>query len=375
MTDIPVNNFINVSILNTPSGLEERNVNNVALFTTETPTGIDPYTVHVGAQSVADLYGTSSVTAQMANAVFAQSPNIRTGGGSLYVIPMLSAVSATQGDFTTADISANLNDILLVSDGDLNVDVDGTSIDLTGLDFTNATDLDDVAVILGAALTNVIVTAVGNTLVLTSKKVGADSDITIGAVSGGSGTDLSGAGYFNAAGGTATSGADASGETLLEAIDRMDGVGFVPVMTNLEMEDDVIEATSDAVQAMDKMFVHHGSSLADIAGIMTTISDAGNTKTRYLPYTVSPQEANLYKAAYVGRGFSVNYNGSNTASSMQYKQLATITPDTGINLTVLTQLEAAGGDPYISTDGVPMVVSTGGNDYFDNIREIGRAHV
>ena len=152
MATIPVNYFINVSITNTPSGLTEKNVNSLALFTTETPSGLDTFTTHVGAATVAELYGTSSVTAQMANAVFSQSPNLRTGTGRLVVIPMLSAVSATQGDFTTADISANLNDILLVSDGDINVDVDGVSIDLTGLDFTAADDLDGVATILDGQL-------------------------------------------------------------------------------------------------------------------------------------------------------------------------------------------------------------------------------
>ena len=367
MAVLPVSNIINVSITNTPSGLQEKNVNSLALFTTETPSGLDTYTTHIGAATVAELYGTSSVTAQMANAIFAQSPNLRTGDGRLVVIPMLSAVSATQGDFTTADISANLNDILQVTNGDLNVNIDGTSIDLTGLNFTGAADLDDVATVLDAALTNVIVTAVSNTLVFTSKKVGADSDVTIGAVSGGSGTDLSGAGYFNAAGGTATSGVDASGETLLDAITRMSGaVGFVPVITNLEMEDDVIDATADAIQAQDRMFLHHGSSTADIAGIGTTIQQAGNTKTRYLLYTSSPQDANLFKAAYAGRAFSVNFNGTNTSQTMNLKQLATITPDNGITQTLYGQADTAGVDLYVSYDGVPSVFSTGGNDFFDN---------
>jgi len=367
MAIIPVNYFINVSITNTPSGLTEKNVNSLALFTTETPSGLDTFTTHVGASTVAELYGTASVTAQMANAVFSQSPNLRTGTGRLVVIPMIAAVSATQGDFTTANISANLNDILLVSDGDINVDVDGVSIDLLGLDFTNATDLDDVATILDGQLANVIVTAVSNTLVFKSKKVGADSDVVI-SDAGGSGTDLSGAGYFNAAGGTATSGIDASGETLLEAITRMSGaVGFVPVMTNLEMEDDVIEATSDAVQAQDRMFVHHVSSTVDIiGGIGETVQQSGNTRTRLLGYTTSPQAANLYKAAYAGRAFSVNFSGSNTAQTMQFKQLATITPDTGINQTILGQADTNGVDVYISVDGLPCVVSSGGNDYFDN---------
>lgn len=369
MSVLPITNIINVSITNTPSGLQEKNVNSLGLFTTESPSNVDPFRVYVSAAQVAEDYGTSSVTAQMANAIFAQTPNIRTGDGRLVILPMQAAVSATQGDFTTADVSANLADLILVANGDLEVTVDGTSIDLTDLDFTNADTFADIAQILDAQLQDVIVEAVSTTgLKFTSKKVGDDSDIAIGAVSGGSGTDLAGAGYLNAAGGTATSGADASGETLLEAIARTEGdISYVGVITDLQMEDDVLEAASDGIQAQDRMLIHQVSSSADIAGIGTTIKDSGNDKTRLILYTESPAEANLVKAAYAGRGFSVNYNGSFTTQTMNLKQLATVTPDSGINQTLYTQADAAGLDLYISYEGVPSVLSSGGNDYFDNV--------
>jgi hypothetical protein len=71
------------------------------------------------------------------------------------------------------------------------------------------------------------------------------------------------------------------------------------------------------------------------------------------------------KAAYAGRGFSVNFSGSNTSSTMNLKQLATVTPDENINQTLYTQADTAGADLYVSW-GVAGVYSTGGNDYFDN---------
>ena len=369
MSVLPITNVINVTITNTPSGLSEKNVNSLGLFTTEKPSNLDPYRVYVSAAQVAEDYGTSSDTAAMANAIFAQTPNIRTGDGRLVIMPFIDAVSATQGDFTSANISANLADIILVDDGDLEVTVDGTVIELTGLDFTNAATMADVATVLQSALTNVIVEAVSTTgLKLTSKKVGDDSDILVDAVSGGSGTDLAGAGYFNAAGGTATSGADSTGETILEAITRTTGaVGYVGVITNLEIEDDVFAATATGIQAQDRIFLHHFASTADIAGVATTNQQAGNTRTRPLLYTTSPAAANLEKAAYAGRAFSTNFNGSNTAQTMNLKQLATVVPDDGINQTLYTAADTAGIDLYVSYEGVPSVYSTGGNDYFDNV--------
>ncbi len=369
MSILPVNNIINVTVTTTPSGLTEKNVNSLALFTNETPATLGDYAIFISATQVAEEYGTNSLTAQMANAIFAQSPNLRSGNGRLVIIPLQGSVSATQGDFTTGDISANVEDILLVSDGDLNVNVDGDSIDLTGLDFTNASDLDDVATILNGLLVDVIVTApTTSTLKFTSKKLGDDSDITIGAVAGGTGTDLAGAGYFDSAGGTATSGADSTGETILEAIARTEGaVGYVPVITSLQLEDDAILAISNGIQAQDRIFLHQVATTTAVEGIATTIADATNTKTRVLGYFDTPQTANLMKSAYAGRAFSVNFRGSNTAQTMHLKALATITPDLNVSQTLYENAKDAGVDLYVSFDGVSSVQSNGGNDFFDNV--------
>lgn len=367
MSILPVSNIINVTIANTPSGLSERNVNSLGLFTTETPDNAETYGIYISPAQVIEQYGTGSVTAAMANAIFAQSPNLRTGNGRLVIMPYVGAVSAAAGYATTANVLANLASLIAVNSGDLKVIVDGVTYNLTGINLSTATTLEEIAAIIQTKIVNCVVTNVGNTLVFTSKKVGATADVTIGAVSGGTGTDLSGASYLITASSVATSGADASGETLLTAIARMDGtVSFTGVITNLLMQDSVIESTSDGIQAMDRMWLHHVSSTADIAGIATTIQQSGNTKTRLLLYTDSLASANLMKSAYAGRAFSVNFTGSFTSQTMNLKQLATITPDANITQTLYAAAETAGIDLYISYDGVPSVYSTGGNDFFDN---------
>lgn len=367
MSILPINNVINVSITPTPSGLTEKNVNSLALFTTESSDSLDPYGIYISASQVATDYGTNSVTAAMANAIFSQTPNLRSGNGRLVIIPLLSAVSATAGYFTTANLSANLASIVAVSNGDLKITANGTAYNLTGLNFTNCTTWADIAKILQASLIEIIVTADTNGLIITSKKVGSSSSIALAAVSGGSGTALNGSGYFNAAGGTATVGVNSSGETILQAIARTEGmVGYTPVITNLGIEDSVFLTTANAIQAQDRMFLHHVASVQDIAGIVTSISAAGNTKTRPLLYTESYAAANLMKAAYAGRAFSVNFTGSFTSQTMNLKQLATISPDLGISQTIYTQADTAGCDVYVSYEGVPSVYSTSGNDFFDN---------
>ncbi|WP_299074736.1 DUF3383 family protein [uncultured Paraglaciecola sp.] len=365
---LPISNIINVTITNTPSGLSERNVNSLALFTTDTPSNAEAFGVYISPSQVAEQYGTNSDTAAMANAIFAQTPNIRTGTGRLVIIPLVASVSATSGDVTTADISANVTALKAISDGDIRVTIDGVNYDLTALDFTNSDDLEDIAAVIQAKLVNGTVTATATTIKITSKKVGDDADVTIAQLPSGSGTDLSTAARLNASAATATSGADASGETILEAIARMGGtVSFAGVITNLNMEDDVVEAVSDGIQSQDRIFLHHFASTTDIAGIATTLQQSGNTKTRSLLYTDGLEEANLFKAAYAGRAFSVNFSGSNTSQTLNLKQLTTITPDANISQTLYAAAETAGIDLYVSYQGVPSIYSTGGNDFFDNI--------
>jgi hypothetical protein len=363
---LPVSNVINVTIEPTPSGLTEKNVNSLALFTNESPGNLDQYGVYISAGQVAADYGSDSVTAAMANAVFSQVPNVLSGGGRLVIIPLIDAVSAIAGKIVTANVSANLATLIGVADGDLKVTINGVANNLTGLNFTNCTTLVDVATVLQAALPDCIVTATTTQITFTSKKVGSATSVALAAYSGG-GTNLTGAGYLNTGSAVATGGSNSSGETILEAITRTSGlVGYVPLMTNLDLEDAAIEAIAAGVQALDNMFFHHCASTADIAGVCTTISQATETRTRMLLYTPSQAAANLMKAAYAGRACSVDFTGSNTSATMNLKALATITPDPGITQTLYAAANVAGVDIYVSYDGVPSVYSTVGNTFFDN---------
>jgi len=72
-----------------------------------------------------------------------------------------------------------------------------------------------------------------------------DSDVDVVQLPTGSGSDLSGASLLNVASGTATSGANSSGETILEALARVEEqTGFVGVFSNLQIEDAVVSSTA-----------------------------------------------------------------------------------------------------------------------------------
>lgn len=365
--NLPITNVITVTVQETPTGVGIPNENNVMLLTTEAPINLEVFGDYFSPSQVNSNYGTNSATAQMADNIFGQTPNILSGGGKLTIAPLQASVAATGGKFVTANIATNLAGLIAVTNGNLRVTVNGVAQNLGGLNFTQCVTLADIAAVLQAALIDCVVTASGTAITITSNKVGTTSTVALAAYTGG-GTDLTSAGLLNIAGGTATGGANSSGETILAAIARLlPQTFFGCVITNLNIEDAVISATAAGMQAMDMLFPHHCATSTDIAGIITTVQQASQKKTRLLPYITGGQAvANLYKAAYAGRGFSQDFTGSNTAATMHMKQLANVVPDANMTQTLLDATKIAGGDPYVSVQGYPMVFSTGGNDYFDN---------
>lgn len=87
MADLALTHIINISVTQTPTGLGQFNVNNVALMTDEVPGTpfASGFQIYLTASAVAKDFGSSSQTAKMATALFSQSPNILAGGGYLVI--------------------------------------------------------------------------------------------------------------------------------------------------------------------------------------------------------------------------------------------------------------------------------------------------
>lgn len=87
---LSIANVVNISVSASQTGLGEYNVNNLALFTSDTAGstfGSAGYALYLDPTQVGVDFGTDSLTYEMANQVFSQSPNILAGGGYLAVIP------------------------------------------------------------------------------------------------------------------------------------------------------------------------------------------------------------------------------------------------------------------------------------------------
>lgn len=90
---IDINNIINISVIAPASGLAPYSVNNLLCLTKDTPAvslGSNAYAVYSNAMDVITQWGSSSGPGKAATAVFAQSPNIISGGGKFIVAPMVT---------------------------------------------------------------------------------------------------------------------------------------------------------------------------------------------------------------------------------------------------------------------------------------------
>ena len=375
---IDISNYVNVSTTITPAGIPQFNPNIVGFFTTNrfiNGNQNDVYREYLNATAVANDFGTNTSTYKLANILFSQSPNIKAGGGVLRIIPMLDSVNASPAKFTTANISANLTNIITVSNGDLKITADGQVFNLTNLNFTKCNNWLQVADVLlnyVAGYVNIDVLYISNVasgLIFSSKKVGISSAVTVEQLAG-SGIDLSGATYFDITNGVETTGTVSTGETLLQAKTRIsNAVNYMPFFTDLLMEDSYILEVASDTQSKKQMFMHEVSSIIDIGenGIAKQIVSNKYTKTRMLGHLKDILTAQNFKVAYTGRAFCVDFMGINTTLTMNLKQLSSVPADTIITDSLLAQFKTVGVDTYPNTAGVGYINAQGNaNDYFDN---------
>ena len=370
MAQIALSNVINISLSALPQGLTKYRTNNIALFSNETTTSIEPYIAAVSAAEVEKAYGTNSLTAKMARAIFTPAFNLRTGEGTLFVFPYSATNAVSESQTTVAISSTAITAFKLVSSGDLTITIDGVDYTLTALDFSAISSVDDIVkVLVNAGADCNIEVADTNKIKFTSRRCGADSEIALKATTGGSGTDIYGASYLDGANATTVQGANASGTTLAEALASAEEQAFFGgVLTTQFCENTLIVANSTAIQSKDHIYYESTQSLKNISVLGNSIKSAGNGKTRLLGYSYGGADASKQAiATYATLASSTNYNGTDTCLTMNLKTLTGILPDLNLNQTYLTQASSNGVDVYGSLESLGVVFSNNNNGYTDDI--------
>lgn len=250
--ELELSNIINISVSQTPAGIGALNTSNLAIFSSEVPGSfpVEGYKIYLSPAEVATDFGSSSTTYKMANAVFAQQPNILANNGYLVVIP-LGANTLEQGILAFKDV-----------------------------------------------------------------------------------------------------------------------IQFFGVMTTTILsQTDMLDAAS-TIQSLQKMafFVSRTSTDVDVGGKLDLLRQNGYNQSRGLYYGgATDLSALMMMAAYAGRALSTNFSGSNTTQTMQLKDLIGVTADPSMTQTIYEKCQDAGVDVYASIQGVAKVLTSGANDFFDQV--------
>lgn len=163
---------------------------------------------------------------------------------------------------------------------------------------------------------------------------------------------------------------DQNPETIDEAVVRLSAdVYFGGVLSAQYLASADAIALATACQSLETIFVCPQASTDALTGAFKTIIDAGDYKTKCLLYTVSEAEAVKCAAAYISRGFAVNFNAQNSCLTMNLKDLSGVAVDPNISQTVYNSCKSLGVDCYCGIEGLPKVISNApsGGLYFDQI--------
>ena len=364
--EVPLSYTINVSLSALPQGIADYNTNSIAIFSNDPADFSESYRAYLTPTLVADDFGSASLTTKMANALYQPVPNFRSGNGYLYIFPF-GGTNATSGSLITSDISANIDNFKAISDGALNISIDGETFIVTGLDFTTIKTIDDIVTVLKKKNLDVDIVANAGAIEFISRRAGLASSVAIAVLTQADGTDISGASYLDASNASDTAGTDASGETLAEAVARAQKeVYFGGVLSTQIVDDTTRIANATAIQALDCVYYDSLQSLEDIAELGAAIKSAGLGKTRTLAY--SQDNGKTAVASYASIASSVNYNGSNTVNTMNLKTLTGTVGDAGLSDTYVLSANTNGVDIYGNTGGLSVVYSNDNNGYTDDIK-------
>lgn len=310
---------------------------------------------------------------------FSQIPRPTT----LY-ISRRNPTTPTAATLTGAATGAAYTAFTGITTGAMDISIDGTVEHLTDLDFSAATDLDDVATILEvaleAAVTGTTCTQVDGVFTITNATAGSAN--TLSFVTSVGATGLAALLKLRSTdGGTLTPGVDA--ESITESLDAIEAVNskWYGFAFTKEVADSSITAGGTALDCLDaaawaetrmKVFANTSKD-ADtlVAGNTTNISyklealDYSRTFTVYGPTVVDSLGAvtatNDYAAVSMfARGATVNFDGTDTTITYKFKTAPGIAP-VELSATQASNLIAVNCDYYtqfgtsLSGDAVSML--------------------
>ena len=316
----------------------------------------------------ADWASTTEVVAA-ATAYFSQQPKPT----ELRVSTRYETAQAAQlRGGSVADTPTNLALFTVISDGSFAISIDGDSQDITALNFSADTTMDEVADAIQTGLQAIATggytaaTCVhdGSRFFIESGTTGVTSTISfLTGVSPASGTDISSLLQMQLGEGTKVDGIAA--ETITASLDAIQNINsdWYGLMFTKEVRDlvvinteDAVEAAADWCEARVKVFVNTTNDLDAYDSVTATdigsVLQAKNLRRTMTTFSSHPDQ--YPSASIVGRAFTVNFSQPNSTLTLKFKQMP------GITVEQLTQNQKA----VLDSKDINALIEVGASDMF-----------
>ena len=334
---LSVNDVVNVSVFLQPLAAQQRNFGSLLILgdsqVIDTQTRYRQYSSISG---VAGDYPTTAPEYLAAEDFFEQAPQ----PSILYIGAW--ARTATSGSLFGGALSAAqqaLSNFTAITNGNINITVNGVNNTWTGINFSAATSLTQVAAILqaaigGGSLTNVTWNPNTSNFIIDSNTTGASSSVVFLS------TTLNNMGFAGTAGGYSVTGIPA--ETALAAatiLTQLSNSWYGLMFAASVMPTDAnLVSTATLIQAANPVRIF-GTTTQEATALQTGDSTSlpyllsqGNYTRTFCQYSSS--DPNVC-AAIFGIAFTCNFEGSNTLYTLKFQQ------ETGIVAETLTESQAA----------------------------------
>jgi len=375
-----ITNVINVALIPEGQLAQRDNMNTVAVLTSETGviTSAERFRSYRDAAAVEADFGTASITTQYAQTVFGTRPNPINFGGSLIIglhRAVAETVPATAATLRSTQLveATIISQLQTITDGSFNITVDATPVVAASLDFSAVTTLDGVAAVLDTAITGAVVSHNNGYLTVTSSTTGATSLLTYMSP-GPSGTFIGALLTMSSGtGGTLTQGA---ASVVLPIETKVESISALKALVNIKgavFTDIVLDAevpTLAAWAGANQTIIYNvftGSSYFAVSASnpVWAVKLASQTSFRCL---YSKAGNRLMAATYMARTHTVNFNAENSAITMNLKELSV--PAESYSQTEIDSAKRVGLDIYTTIKDTPVVLTSGANDFVDNVYNI-----
>lgn len=375
-----ITNVINVALIPEGRQAQKDNMNVIAILASETGviTSAERFRSYRDPAAVEADWGTASVVTQYAQTVFGTKPNAINFGGSL-IVGLHRATTETAPATAATLVSKQLVEATIVSqlqtiaDGSFNISVDGAPIVATGMDFSSVIDMAGIVAKLQTAITGTVVSQTNGYITVTSSTTGITSVLTAMTV-GATGTFIGDLlGMSAGSGSLLTQGAatvtlpietKVQSISALKSLINIKGACFTDLVADAEVP--ALAAWAKANQTLIYS-VFSGSTYLVVApsNPVWAVRLAGQTSFRCL---YSKAGNRMLAATYMARAHTVNFNAENSAITMNLKELS-VAAET-YSQTEIDSAKRVGLDLYTMIKDTPVVLTSGANDYVDNVYNI-----